>query len=196
MIQTHTEATNNRLCDPYQELALAIVRQAADDYRSLARRIEATGNEMDQRYLSEKMKSISRFFLSDWFRMLSNSDKGAEILERLDREVFGLANVGVMADTIAMIVDLQKEIDQQAAIIIHQKRELFLLLDQIDPDYATLLSEHYLDGKSFVEIGKIHGYERRWAKRRMSKAVAQLQEILDQQFVNETMPISSGQDNH
>ena len=28
MIQTHTEATNNRLCDPYQELALAIVRQA------------------------------------------------------------------------------------------------------------------------------------------------------------------------
>lgn len=90
MIQTHTETTNNRLCDPYQELALAIVRQAADDYRSLARRIEATGNEMDQRYLSEKMKSISRFFLSDWFRMLSNSDKGAEILERLDREVFGL----------------------------------------------------------------------------------------------------------
>ena len=51
MIQTHTEATNNRLCDPYQELALAIVRQAANDYRSLARRIEATGNEMDQRYL-------------------------------------------------------------------------------------------------------------------------------------------------
>lgn len=73
MIQTHAETTNNRLCDPY-----------------LARRIEATGNEMDQRYLSEKMKSISRFFLSDWFRMLSNSDKGAEILERLDREVFGL----------------------------------------------------------------------------------------------------------
>ena len=108
----------------------------------------------------------------------------------MDKEVVShTPNVGVMADTIAMIVDLQKEIDQQAAIIIHQKRELFLLLDQIDPDYATV-------GKSFVEIGKIHGYERRWAKRRMSKAVAQLQEILDQQFVNETMPISSDQDNH
>ena len=105
----------------------------------------------------------------------------------MDKEVVShTPNVGV----------IQKEIDQQAAIIIHQKRELFLLLDQIDPDYATLLSEHYLDGKSFVEIGKIHGYERRWAKRRMSKAVAQLQEILDQQFVNETMPISSDQDNH
>ena len=74
----------------------------------------------------------------------------------MDKEVVShTPNVGVMADTIAMIVDLQKEIDQQAAIIIHQKRELFLLLDQIDPDYATLLSEHYLDGKSFVEIGKI-----------------------------------------
>lgn len=115
----------------------------------------------------------------------------------MDKEVVShTPSVGVMADTIAMIVDLQKEIDQQAAIIIHQKRELFLLLDQIDPDYATLLSEHYLDGKSFVEIGKIHGYERRWAKRRMAKAVAQLQEILDQQLVNETMPISSDQDNH
>ena len=76
----------------------------------------------------------------------------------MDKEMVShTPNVGVMADTIAMIIDLQNEIDQQAAEIVNQKRELFRMLDQIDPEYATLLTEHYLDGMSFVEIGRIHG---------------------------------------
>ena len=100
----------------------------------------------------------------------------------MDKEMVShTPNVGVMADTIAMIIDLQNEIDQQAAEIVNQKRELFRMLDQIDPEYATLLTEHYLDGMSFVEIGRIHGYERRWAKRRIAKAIEEFQEILSQQ---------------
>ena len=76
--------------DPYQALALAVIRQAADDYRSLAKKIDDTLNDMDRRQLAERMKSISRFFLSDWFCILSDSDDGPAFLERLDEEVFGL----------------------------------------------------------------------------------------------------------
>ena len=75
--------------DPYQALALAVIRQAADDYRSLARMIDNTGSKLERQRLIREMKSISRFFLSDWFCMLSGSDEGPEFLERLDQEVFG-----------------------------------------------------------------------------------------------------------
>ena len=84
----HAENTG-RLPDPWQKLALAVIRQAAADYRSLARMIDNTGSEPERQRLIREMKSISRFFLSDWFCMLSGSDEGPEFLERLDQEVFG-----------------------------------------------------------------------------------------------------------
>ena len=75
--------------EPYQELAYAIIRQAANDYRSLARRIESSGDVHEQNRCIREMKSISRFFLSDWFCTLSGSENGAIILKKLDQEVFG-----------------------------------------------------------------------------------------------------------
>ncbi|MBR2799674.1 MAG: hypothetical protein IKE04_02115 [Oscillospiraceae bacterium] len=88
MILIHTEQ-NRQAPGPYQELALAVIRQAADDYRSLGRRIEASGSDLERKRMEGEMKSISRFFLSNWFCLLSGSDDGAAILERLDKEVFG-----------------------------------------------------------------------------------------------------------
>ena len=58
--------------DGYDLLAIAIVNQAAEDYR-LAR----DPNEI---------LALERFFLSDWGDLLS-FDKGAYILERLQKEV-------------------------------------------------------------------------------------------------------------
>ena len=74
---------------PYQMLALAVIRQAADDYRSLAKKLDDATEDTERHRLAERMKSISRFFLSDWFCVLSGSDEGLAILERLDEEVFG-----------------------------------------------------------------------------------------------------------
>ena len=65
------------------------IRQAADDYRSLARMIDKTGSKLERQRLIREMKSLSRFFLSEWFCVLSDSDEGPELLERLDQEVFG-----------------------------------------------------------------------------------------------------------
>ena len=88
MTLMHTEHVE-KAPDPYQTLALAVIRQAAADYRSLSRMIENTGSELERKRLIREMKSISSFFLSEWFCVLSDSDEGPELLERLDQEVFG-----------------------------------------------------------------------------------------------------------
>lgn len=75
--------------DPYQELALSIIEQAASDYRSLARKVENSGSAIEKRRLQSEMKEISRFFLSDWYCQLADSNNGAIVLEMLDQEVFG-----------------------------------------------------------------------------------------------------------
>lgn len=75
--------------DPYQELAMSVIVQAANDYRSLARKIENSGSAIEKRRLQNEMKEISRFFLSDWYCQLADSYNGAIVLEMLDREVFG-----------------------------------------------------------------------------------------------------------
>lgn len=99
----------------------------------------------------------------------------------MDKEaVSHTPNVEIMADTVALILDLQREIDGQSAELINRKRELYGILDQIEPTGAALLTEHFLQGKSLAEVGRIHHYERRWAKRRIAGAVAELQAVLDQ----------------
>ena len=74
--------------DPYQELATAIIVQAANDYRSLAKKIRGRGSAIEKRRLQDEMKGLSQFFLSDWYCQLADSNNGAIILEMLDKEVF------------------------------------------------------------------------------------------------------------
>ena len=84
----HAEATNSRACDPYHQLAIAVIRQAAEDYRQLAKKCTDTGSELEQKRIRQQMASISRFFLGEWYRALSGLDNGSAILEMLDMEVF------------------------------------------------------------------------------------------------------------
>ena len=83
------EVTQSRSCDPYQELAIAVIKQAADDYRHLAKKNDESGSILEQKHIRQQMISISRFFLGDWYRALSGLDNGPAILEMLDMEVFG-----------------------------------------------------------------------------------------------------------
>ena len=64
-------------------LAEAVIARAVYDYAGLVRcpyRCEA---------LLREKRELEAFFLSDWFSVLSGSDEGPAILERLDEEVFG-----------------------------------------------------------------------------------------------------------
>lgn len=66
------------MSDPYEDLAIATIRQAADDYRE-AYTFEDT----------ETICEIESFFRSDWIQMLTNLD-GTLILRRLYNECKGL----------------------------------------------------------------------------------------------------------
>lgn len=53
-----------------------------------------------------------------------------------------------MADTIAIIIDIQRDIDQQTSDVFQRKRKVYQLLDQISPENVAILITRYLDGKT------------------------------------------------
>ena len=66
-----------------------MIKQAADDYRRLARESTESKSSLEQKRITQQMISISRFFLGDWYQKLSGLNNGHAILEMLDVEVFG-----------------------------------------------------------------------------------------------------------
>lgn len=87
------------MTEQYQELANAIIEQAVDDYRKLAKcyhhtvkmrkhvRKKATREELlyKQRAIRRKLTDIEKFFKSMWFTELTTID-GHMILKRLQEE--------------------------------------------------------------------------------------------------------------
>lgn len=68
--------------DPWEALALAVIRQAAMEYRALYRRKKAgtLGDEMNRMLLDAE-----QFFRGAWFKCLSDAD-GEIILQKLRGE--------------------------------------------------------------------------------------------------------------
>ena len=77
-----------RLDHAREDLDTAVLVCGSGDYRSAAKMIAETGSRFEKKRLEREMKSISRFFLGDWYLLLSGRDNGPQILERLDQEVF------------------------------------------------------------------------------------------------------------
>lgn len=75
--------------DPFRELASAVILRAVTDYRGLGNKLQGTGSQVEKKHIEEKMKAISGFFFSEWYCVLSGQENGAEVIELLDREVFG-----------------------------------------------------------------------------------------------------------
>lgn len=86
----HVEEHKVQPLDPFQELGIAVIKQAAEDYRAIARRLESIENSYEKQVLEKDMESIRHFFLGEWFEVLSDSSNGPMILEMLDREVYGV----------------------------------------------------------------------------------------------------------
>ena len=90
-------------------------------------------------------------------------------------------NVSVMADTIAIIVDMQREINQQTYEIMQKKHEAYMLLDKIKPENAALLLDHYFDGETILSISQRIQKTKRQTQRRMNNAVAEFQAALNEE---------------
>ena len=67
---------------PEAALAEAVVLQAVDDWRAAA---EILSRRPDHALASARLRDAERFFLSRWFRALTDMD-GAALLDRLRRE--------------------------------------------------------------------------------------------------------------
>ncbi len=89
-------------------------------------------------------------------------------------------NVGIMADTVAMIIDMENEVEKQVSDIMQRKREAYLLLDQMKPKSAQMLMDYYFEGKSLSEIGSSLHIVKRHAQRKLNEAIAEFQVVLDQ----------------
>ena len=68
--------------DPYEELANAIVEQAAKDYREMRRKLRKNPNDMTAR---GQMGEVVKFFHSRWFGILTDANPDY-ILEQLKEE--------------------------------------------------------------------------------------------------------------
>lgn len=73
----------NTNIDPYEALANAIVLQAVKDYRRALKSYVRNPSNNSARY---KKESLERFFLSDWYRLLTAVD-GEMLIEKINQEV-------------------------------------------------------------------------------------------------------------
>lgn len=92
-------------------------------------------------------------------------------------------NASIMANTIAMIVDMEKEIEQESCALLSEKTKALMLLDQIPTNSANVLINRYLFGLTIDEIGKKNCSSERSAYRKIQEALKQFQRILDSQKV-------------
>lgn len=87
----------------------------------------------------------------------------------------------VMQKTLAMIFDLEKEIDQQTFELMGKKQKTLCMLDQMHAESAQLLSCYYLEGQSTKDLGKTMFLSRRQVQRRLKEALREFQLILSRQ---------------
>ena len=98
----------------------------------------------------------------------------------LDQEhVSHTKNVTVMADTIAIITDIQRDIDQQTSEIFQRKREAYQLLDQINPENAALLMDRYFNRKTILNISHSIHVTKRQTQRKLNDAIEEFQAVLN-----------------
>ena len=74
---------NKQIGDPYENLANAVIAQAAEDYRRLLKR--AKKNPANREALDEALQ-IERFFRSGWYQRLTNVD-GEFLICKLQEDI-------------------------------------------------------------------------------------------------------------
>ena len=68
--------------DPYENLMIAIIKQAVYDYRNAAKRLKRNPKNDEARF---RTNDVERFFGSDWFSVLTDLD-GEYLTRKLKEE--------------------------------------------------------------------------------------------------------------
>ena len=74
---------NKQAGDPYENLANAVIAQAAEDYRRILKRVKK--NPANREALDEALQ-VERFFRSGWYQRLTNVD-GEFLIRKLQENI-------------------------------------------------------------------------------------------------------------
>lgn len=74
---------NKQTGDPYENLANAVIAQAAEDYRRLLKRVKK--NPANREALDEALQ-VERFFRFGWYQRLTNVD-GEFLIRKLQENI-------------------------------------------------------------------------------------------------------------
>ena len=98
----------------------------------------------------------------------------------MDKEqVSHTRNVSAMADSIARIIDMQHEIDQQLDHLHQLRQEAMRYFDQLDPQYSQMLTLKYYDDLTVSQIEKRLLYSRSSVFRILGEATDALQTLFE-----------------
>lgn len=123
-------------------------------------------------YLEQRVNSRLRR-LSD-LRQLAG-----RVTSSLGREpVSGSADVHKLDGTIAKIVDMEREINEDIDRLVDAKREAMAVIRQVEhPDQQLVLELRYLDFKSWPAIAEEMGLSLRWVQTLHERALAAVENI-------------------
>ena len=126
-------------------------------------------------YLEQRVNSRLRR-LSD-LRQLAG-----RVTSSLGREpVSGSADVHTLDGTIAKIVDMECEINEEIDRLVDAKRESMAVIRQVEhPDQQLVLELRYLDFKSWPSIAEEMGLSPRWVQTLHERALAAVENIFSQ----------------
>ena len=126
-------------------------------------------------YLEQRVNSRLRR-LSD-LRQLAG-----RVTSSLGREpVSGSADVHNLDGTIAKIVDMECEINEEIDRLVDAKRESMAVIRQVEhPDQQLVLELRYLDFKSWPSIAEEMGLSPRWVQTLHERALAAVENIFSQ----------------
>ena len=136
-----------------------------------------TAKEFFQRnyYLEQRVNSRLRR-LSD-LRQLAG-----QVTSSLGREpVSGSADMHKLDGTIAKIVDMEREINEDIDRLVDAKREAMAVIRQVEhPDQQLVLELRYLDFKSWPSIAEEMELSPRWVQTLHERALAAVENIFSQ----------------
>lgn len=105
-----------------------------------------------------------------------------QVTSSLGREpVSGSADVHKLDGTIAKIVDMEREINEEIDRLVDAKREAMAVIRQVEhPDQQLVLEFRYLDFKSWPSIAEEMGLSPRWVQTLHERALAAVENIFSQ----------------
>ena len=92
--------------------------------------------------------------------------------------------VGAMGDTVAMIIDMEAEIKLLRGVVDARRKEILWLLDQLNPEDASILSYVYVERVSTKDLCRELFLSRRQVQRRLKDALKAFQAVLNQRQDN------------